>query len=414
MKEALKHYCGGYLRIRLKGFSPERFLNLCMARQIVIWDLRYQDGGYQFFITVKDFRRVRPLVKKAQVRLLILGRFGLPFFLYQNRRRKLFAVGLALFCLVLFVMSQFIWDITVDGNYRFTDDTLLHYLDTLDIRYGKRKAGIDCGQLEESIRSHYPEIIWVSARISGTRLMIKVKENEVMGSIPVKDDGPRDLVAENAGTITRMVVRRGKAQVAIGDSVEAGQVLVSGELPVYNDAEEMVDMRLVHADADIYAVTTEAYRETVPRLATKRSDTGKKRRGLRIRAGSLSFLWMLPSIGQNPWEVTSRSRQVAVLGDFFLPVWVDQILAQEYQTYERFQTKEDLEREKKKIHQKKMENLAEKGVQILENSVKILRGDSCWEVQGEFLLERQIGVGREIRQAEKETDLADERSGDDY
>ena len=89
MKDALKHYWEGYLRIRLKGFSPERFLNLCMAKQIVIWDLRYQEDGYQFLISIRDYRRVRPLVKKAQVRLKILGRYGLPFFLYRNRKRKL-------------------------------------------------------------------------------------------------------------------------------------------------------------------------------------------------------------------------------------------------------------------------------------------------------------------------------------
>ncbi len=80
MIEVLKHYLGGYLRVRLRGFSPERFLNLCMAKQIVIWDLRYQEDSYQFLITVRDFRRVRPLVHKAQVRLRILGRYGLPFF----------------------------------------------------------------------------------------------------------------------------------------------------------------------------------------------------------------------------------------------------------------------------------------------------------------------------------------------
>ena len=50
-------------------------------------------------------------------------------------------------------MSRFIWNITLDGNYHFTDDTLLHYLDSLDIRYGTVKSGIDCDALEESILS---------------------------------------------------------------------------------------------------------------------------------------------------------------------------------------------------------------------------------------------------------------------
>ena len=395
LKDALKHYWEGYLRIRLKGFSPERFLNLCMAKQIVIWDLRYQEDGYQFLISIRDYRRVRPLVKKAQVRLKILGRYGLPFFLYRNRKRKLYVAGVAAFFLVLFVMSRFIWDISIEGNRRFTDDTLLHYLDSQDVRYGQMKRKIDCDLLEESIRSNYPEIIWVSARISGTRLMIKLKENEVMGSIPVKENEPRDLVAEKPGTITRMVVRRGKAQVRVGDSVEEGTILVRGAVPIYNDAEELVREQPVRADADIYAITTENYQETIPLLALNRTETGRRRQGLRMRVGNLSFLWMLPTLGEDPWEITSRSRQIAILGDFYLPVWIDQIQAREYQISEHFLTKAELEAQKNKIHQKKMENLTEKGVQILENSVKIGKEASDWVIRGEFVLEERIGAGRE-------------------
>ncbi len=398
MKDTLKHYFQGYLRIRLKGFSPERFLNLCMAKQIEIWDLKYQDDGYQFLICIKDYRRVKPLVRKAQVRLRILGRYGLPFFLYRNRKRKLYATGIVSFFLVLLVMSQFIWDITIEGNYQFTDDTLLHYLDSLNIRYGRPKIGIDCDQLEESIRSDYPEIIWVSARISGTRLMIKVKENEVMSTIPQKDNVPRDLVAEKSGTITRMIIRRGKSQIGIGDSVEEGTLLVRGAVPIYNDSEELVHEQLVRADADIYAITSESYREKVPFLTLSRTETGRKRHGIRLRLGGLSFLWMLPTLGENPWEITSRSCQVTVLGDFYLPIWVDQILAKEYQTSEHFLTEEELNLEKDKIHQKKMENLHQKGVQILQNSVKICKEDSGWIIQGDFLLEEQIGIGKEGEQ----------------
>ena len=42
-----------------------------------------------------------------------------------------------------------------------------------------------------------------------------------------------------------------------------------------------------------------------------------------------------------------------------------------------------------------MENLTEKGVQILENSVKIGKEASDWVIRGEFVLEERIGAGRE-------------------
>lgn len=407
----LYDYLGGYLDVCLSGFSPERFLNLCMTRQIVIWNLRFQEGRYFFFIPLKDFYKVRPLARKAKVRLRITGRYGLPFFLHRNRKRKLSAAGFACFFLVLFVMSRFIWNITLEGNYRFSDDTLLHYLDQLEIRYGVRKRGIDCDSLEEAIRSSFPDIIWVSAQISGTRLMIKVKENDGMRSIPVKDETPRDLIAGKDGVITRMVVRSGKAQAAPGDEVKQGQVLVSGVVPIYNDAEELVNEQYVRADADIYAETLEESTESISKFTEEQSCTGKTRRGIGLRVGSLSFVWLLPAPRDTSWKVTRENRQMTVFGDFYLPIWMDRITAREYQAYERCLTNEEIEREKDKINRQKIENFKEKGVQIIENNVKILNKISKLEFQYEYVLEEQIGVGQNINPLE-ETKQLDERNRD--
>lgn len=400
MREGLGRYLGGYLQVRMTGFSQERFLNLCMARGIGLWDVSRDGDGCRFFLTVKDFRGIRPLARKARARLRIVRRVGLPFFLYENRKRKLYGAGVAAFFLVLLFLSRFVWNISVEGNTRFTDDTLIRYLETLDIRCGRPKDRIDCDSLEEAIRGHYPEIIWVSARISGTRLQIRVKENQVTAAIPVKDESPRDLVADRAGIVTRMIVRKGKAKVKPGDEVKAGDVLISGRIPIENDAGEVVNEQLTRADGDIYARVEENYRESFPRFAVRRVETGQRRHGVRLRLGSLTFLWMLPAFGDNPWEITTDSRQVTVLGDFYLPVWVDLIAAREYQTYERQLTAEEAEAVKKRVHSRKMEILKEKDIQMIENRVKMVKKDSQWEIQGDFVLEEKIGTGSAVPRPE--------------
>lgn len=402
MIQTISHYLNGYLQIQLNGFSPERFLNLCRNNQIEIWDLECRENGYRFLITVASCKKIRPLARKAHVRIKIIGRFGLPFFLQRNRRRKLYAGGITVFFLLLAVMSRFIWNITVEGNYRFTDDTIIKYLDQKDIRYGIMKSAVDCDEVEASIRMDFPEIIWVSARVSGTRLMIKVKENEVMAAVPIRDETPRDLIAEKDGVITDMIVRRGKAQVAAGDTVEKGQVLVSGMIPIYNDAAELVNEQYVRADADIFAETTRTYAEDIPRLITQRTNTGKKRSGIELRLMNRSLVLILPGSRKNPWEYVRESRQLSVLGDFYLPVWLSRITAAEYNLYERSYTKDELETVKNKIHDRKTENLLEKGVQIIHNSVKIVDSGSGWQVRGEFLVREQIGTGQIIYQNQTE------------
>lgn len=178
----------GAVRIRLTGYSPERFLNLCNFKGLEIWDIRCVDGDYEFWMTLGDFRRVRPLVRKSKVRLKIVSRRGLPFFLKRNRKRKMWATGAACFFLLLYAMSLFIWDIEFEGNYRYTDDTLSRYLEERSVVCGMRKYLVDCPGLESELRAAFPEISWVSARVSGTRLLIHIKENQVLSDIEKEED----------------------------------------------------------------------------------------------------------------------------------------------------------------------------------------------------------------------------------
>ena len=61
----------GYLRIRVEGYSPERFLNLCCYHGIFLWNLRPAKGAYEMNIRVRDFRRLRPMVRKSRAKVRI-------------------------------------------------------------------------------------------------------------------------------------------------------------------------------------------------------------------------------------------------------------------------------------------------------------------------------------------------------
>ena len=109
-------YLKGYVRIRLQGYSPERVLNLCRARDIEIWDLKSCGLTYERNLGLRDFRRLKPLRKKARAHVVILERHGLPFFLHRNRNRKMFPVGVLLCAVFLYVMSLYIWNIHIEGK----------------------------------------------------------------------------------------------------------------------------------------------------------------------------------------------------------------------------------------------------------------------------------------------------------
>ena len=122
--KGFRAYMAGYVRVRLRGRAPERFLNLCSAGGLEIWGVEALQDELRFFIRLCDLRACRPYARKAGVYLRIQGRYGLPFFLHRNRGRKLWAVGLVSFFLVLYSLSFFLWDIEYQGNRRYTDDEL--------------------------------------------------------------------------------------------------------------------------------------------------------------------------------------------------------------------------------------------------------------------------------------------------
>lgn len=392
----LKQHYTGYVRVRLTGRSPERFFNLCRSSKILLWNIACEKEEYRFFLLLPDFYRIRPFARKAGVRVRIQEKLGLPFFLYRNRKRKLFAVGAASFFLLLFVLSHFIWNISFSGNLLFTDDMLTGQLREIGVCYGMPKRGVDCDRIEEELRSRCSRIVWVSAHVSGTRLQIRIRENETADGIPLREESPRNLVAETPGTVVSILVRAGKAVVQPGDEVEKGQILVEGMLPVTNDSGEVERTLFVRADADIRLRTTKIYREWVPHFQTVRSYTGKMQRGFRLRAGAVDILAMPPLAGKRNWDLTGVSRQIVLFGDFFLPVWTEAITAREYEKVERKRTKTELNDLTKAVHERKLQKLTEKGVQIIENDVKILDNSNGWIICGSMTVEEEAGTGQKL------------------
>ena len=142
------------------------------------------------------------------------------------------------------------------------------------------KKNIDCTQIVKDIRQQYDDIIWVSASIDGSRLRIQIKENEdtflqenpkETENQPLTDAAETvsaagtDLVASANGVITSMITRIGTPLVHVGDTVEEGQILVTGRVEILNDAKEVTGYQYEQADADIYADTQMEYEDTISR-----------------------------------------------------------------------------------------------------------------------------------------------------
>ncbi len=273
MSLKLWNYSRGYVIIEVVGFSKERFLNLVANKNIYIWDIVQKNNALQMKVSIKGYRELKSLWRKASVKVRIVEKVGVPFFVYKYRRRKVLTCGILVFVLTLYTMSSFIWKINIVGNERVTHEQITTFLKNNNVKVGSFKHSISPPVVENKLMQNFQDLSWVSLRKKGTTIEIEVAEN-----IPKKEiidrNTPVDIIAKKDGIIDSIATSQGDAVVSIGDVVKKGDVLVKSEIYLRED-ENGKHYTYVHADADIVAKTYVPVSFTVPKNVTVRKYTGK-------------------------------------------------------------------------------------------------------------------------------------------
>ena len=406
-------YLQGYVRVRLFGYAPERFLNLCSNHNILIWNLEYREEQYEFCLSVRGLKRLKPILKKTRTRLVILERTGLPFVMNRYRKRKLFFTGIILCCGLLYTMSLFVWKIEVNGNLHETDSNIIKFLEEKQVYHGLLKSKINCEKIEEELRAAYGDIIWASAKLQGTMLIIDVQENlatnQQMQESQDKDETPSDLVADKEAEIYSILTRKGTPHVEKGMQVKKGDLLVEGKNPVMNDAGEVANYQYCETDADILGITQYSNTDSFSLEYDYKNFSGRDSTALGIRLFEGQF--QFPHISHKFKEYDTITDEYDLkLGDtFYLPLQILRETRREYQTEKKRYTKEEAKQLAKEKLNDFCKELTEKGVQIIENNVMIVADEKNCTASGSLKVIEPLGA----RKATSITDIPQEGQKED-
>lgn len=429
MIQAILRYMRGYVKIRVQGYSPERFLNLCRYHRILIWGLMPKGNAYEMYLTLEGFRKLRPIIRKTHTKVALLERYGLPFFIRKHRKRKAFLAGVLICIGLLFFYSSYIWDIHFEGNEKWTDQTLLEFLDTKNVSPAMPKSRVDCSRIVKDIRARYDDIVWVSASIDGSRLRIQIKENEDTfreeetqgassggnGEVPAakeEEAHPTDLVASQDGVITSIITRSGVPMVHVGDQVKKGDLLVSGRVEVKNDAAEVTGYQYQQSDADIFADTQTEYQDQIPLTYQKKTyDPYGQRRLWYIRLGSFRISAGTLSHDFSKWETHTEEHQLRLGENFYLPVDYGMMTVKSYRTEEKKYPEQKLREILTRNFEHFSKELEEKGIQICENSVKIHVYKNSAAAKGTLYLNQKITETADTEILTMERNEQDESNG---
>lgn len=330
MLRSIIRYLKGYLSLHIGGPSTERFFNLCNHKKIDVWGVKSQNTFYELYIYSKDFKKLKPIFRKTKTKLYHIERHGIRFLLWKYKKRKSFLLGAFLCCLIIYSFTFFVWDIEIKGNQAITDDSIVTYLETIHVSPGIQKKNIQSNEISRAIRAKYNEIVWVSVFIKGNKLHIHVKENTITQTDVNSEHLPCNLIAKKSGFVKKIVTRKGIPNVKEGDEVNKGQILVSGKIPIMNDAKEIVGYQEVVADADIEIAYEYKYNDMIPNKYQQKQYTSKKRVWIQIHA----FHHVLDvGVKKNKFQNKElfSTKKIFTLGKHFdLPVEINTYILRDY------------------------------------------------------------------------------------
>lgn len=241
-------YLFGYINFRAYGGFADRFINLCTKDEIPLWNIRNINGNITASTTIEGYLSIRSAARKSGMRLRVTEKKGLIFFLKRNKLRTGLFLGFALSALIITILSQFVWSVSLVGNVTLDDDYILSTFEKYGVCVGSKISSVDTELAAQNAMSEIEKLSWASVNLKGSVMVIEVREKTDAPEI-YDDKTPTNLVAGEDGIILSIDVLYGNEEVKPGSAVLKGDLLISG-LISHPDGSESV----IHADGYVKAL----------------------------------------------------------------------------------------------------------------------------------------------------------------
>ena len=227
MYRKVLNYLRGQVTVEVESAAPERVLNLCAAHGIPFWELEWLSEIRLRAVTARSqLPRLREVLTRTDAALTVVRTEGAPEVWRQYRRRYVLLAAALLLAAVLALGSTHIWAFQVTGNDTVPTETILRTLEKHGVALGARSR-IDQEALRNQVLLELPDVVWLTVNMRGCTAHVQVVERQRPPHL-YADGEIANVVAARDGFIVSATVTRGNSLCRVGQSVKAGQVLISG------------------------------------------------------------------------------------------------------------------------------------------------------------------------------------------
>lgn len=314
------------MRLKLPVWQRKRFFDLCVRYG---WEITTISSG----------------------QALRLGR--------RIKNKPCLFIGAALYLILIMISSGMIWQIRIDNADKSAGE-IRRFLNEARITAGRLKHTVSMTDLREQLMLRVPDLAYVAIGYEGSRLVLACQpslegeEREIPGRA-------LDIIAEQDGVITRIVVESGTPVVTIGQTVRAGDVLIRGE-----ERREKGSVHPVLAQGEVTARVWSRGDARVSRYLTRTVETGLYRKRV-----TMISPWHRHIVAEaEPFEAQDVSVEKQNIVGLYLPLWREKETYAEIVTVREERSIADALSMAQGAAEQLAKNKCPSGVHILDKSVE--------------------------------------------
>lgn len=215
------------IQFRAQGGQQEKLLSWCITQQIPLRNVQANDTGFTAQIAAADYAKLHIPARKCRTRLRTITRRGSWFQFRWLLGRPGLVLGPVLFFLILLFSEQFLWATHFVNIPLGQQQQMRLVLQESGLIEGQRVSDAKLEKARLVLLSSSENWGWTALNFYKGRLVLERTQARPVLPIAQKDLRPYKALCD--AVVVENLVESGFAQVPVGQSVTAGEVLISSE-----------------------------------------------------------------------------------------------------------------------------------------------------------------------------------------